>query len=229
MNCLDFRREKLADPRRLSADAQAHALTCAGCAAFAQSVGEDERDLERLLATAVPEGLADRILLRTAGGQRALRAWALAAGVLLALSLGIWGMHEPAQPADQYARLAIEHVVMEPESFTTVRNADPEALRAVVQKSGGALKELPGTIRYIRLCPLEDGFGWHIVFETEEGLATLILVPGKRLAAIQTASAAGWSSLARPMPRGYYAIVTASSEATARADRLIRARVDWDT
>src|SRR5436189_575126 len=40
MNCLEFHREKLADPRRLSAEARAHARACANCAAFAPSVAE---------------------------------------------------------------------------------------------------------------------------------------------------------------------------------------------
>lgn len=227
MNCLEFHREKLADPRRLSAQAQAHAQGCASCAAFARSVDDGERDLERALGVPVPEGLADCVLLRAHGGRPARRTWALAAGVVLAAAFGIpfWG--KLGRPQDQYARLAIEHVVMEPESLTTVRNADAEALRTLVQSSGGTLKAPLGTLRYIRLCPVEDGTGWHIVFETREGLATLIIVPGMTLGTTQVASAGGWSALARPTPRGYYAVVTASSQATSRLDRLISERIDW--
>ena len=226
MNCLEFHRAKLGDPHRLPPAAQAHAAECAACAAFARSVDEGERELERALATAVPEGLADRVLLRVHSGRRAWTVWALAASLLLAAALGAYHLLPKDQP-ELYARLAIEHVVMEPESFTTVRSADAQAFRAVVQEFGATLKELPGKIRYIKLCPVESGYGWHVVFETPEGLATLILVPGKQLPEVQTASTAGWNALARPVHGGYYAIVTPSAAATSNFDKMIRDCILW--
>jgi hypothetical protein len=233
MNCLEFHREKLADPRRLSQPALAHEGECASCAAFARSVDENERALERAFATPVPEGLAERVLLRArAGSPFASRRRALAAaGVVVAVPLGFALLRSrgPAQPPDQYARLAIEHVTMEPESLTTVRNADPEAFRTVIESFGGTLKAPVEGIRYVRLCPVEEGMGWHIVFDTSEGLATLILVPDKPLRSTQAAATKGWSALVRPAGNGYYAIVTASSAATARVDRLMSERIDWKT
>lgn len=225
MNCLDFHREKLADPRRLSAEACAHAQTCASCGAFARSVDETERGLEQALATPVPEGLADRIILRSHTRNRTWRAWALAAGVVLAIAAGLTGLR-PGE--DRYARLAIEHVVMEPESLTSPRNAGPEAFRAALQAFGGSVRQPLENVRYVTLCPVDGGFGWHVVFDTPEGLATLILVPDKPLRSVQHASTRGWSALARPTKHGYYAIVTSSQAATARAERLLRERVDWD-
>jgi hypothetical protein len=226
MNCLEFHREKLADPRRLSPEARSHVEACESCAAFARGVDETERELEQALAAPVPEGLADRALLHSRGSSRAWRRRALAASVLVALALGASQLLRKDQP-EPYARLAIEHVVMEPESFTTVRNAGAEAFRAVVQDFGATLKEMPGTIRYIKLCPVEGGMGWHVVFETPGGLATLILVPGKHLPELQTASAAGWSALARPVRGGYYAIITPSPAATASFDKMIRDCIVW--
>ncbi len=226
MNCLDFRRQKLADPRRLPEEARTHVSGCPSCAAFAREVDETELELERALAVPVPEGFADRALLHARAPRRAWRRWALAASVLAALALGAFQFSRKDQP-ELYARLAIEHVVMEPESFTTVRNADGDAFRAVVHEFGATLKEIPGTIRYIRLCPVEGGHGWHVVFETPAGLATLLLVPGKHLPAAQSASAAGWNALVRPVRGGYYAIVTPSADATSTFERMIRDCIVW--
>lgn len=226
MNCLELRRHKLADPRRLPEDARAHAAACSACAAFAREVDEKEAELERALAVPVPEGLAERAILRARNPYRGWRAWAIAAAVLLAVALGAMQLVREA-PGDQYARLAIEHVVMEPESFTTVRNADAQAFRAVLQEFGATLNEMPGAIRYIRLCPVEGGYGWHIVFETPQGLATLLLVPGKRLPGVQMASTQRWSALARPVHGGYYAIVTSSADTTARFEKMLRDCIVW--
>lgn len=226
MNCLDFRRTKLADPARLPDEARAHLADCAPCAAFAREVDEKERELERALAIPVPEGLADRAILHSRSPRQAWWRWALAASVALLLAFGASQLLL-TRSTDAYARLAIEHVVMEPESLTSVHNADAEAFRAVVQNFGATLKEMPGTIRYVRLCPVEDGFGWHVVFETPQGLATIILVPGKRLPAPQTVSTAAWSALARPVHGGYYAIVTPSAVTTASFDKMIRNCILW--
>jgi hypothetical protein len=226
MNCLEFRREKLADPRRLPPEARAHAGGCPACAAFAREVDETERALERALMTPVPEGLADRIIFQSRRPRLAWRAWALAASILVALALGfsLWDTREDADP---YARLAIEHIVMEPESLATMRNPDPDAFRAVVQNFGGTVKDLPGRIRYIRLCPFEDGLGWHVVFETPDGLATLFLVPGKKPKAVQSASVGGLSAVVHPTERGYYAIITASADATSRFLEMLRECIVW--
>ncbi len=228
MNCLEFHREKLADPRRLSPEARAHAEACTGCTSFARDVDNAERALERALLVPVPDGLADRILLRARDAKRRPRqAWALAAGIVLMSALAFAYFRQATTPADEYARDAIEHVAMEPESLTTLRNADPAAFATAIQASGGSLREPLANVRYVRLCPVEGGYGWHIVFETSEGLATLILVPGKPLAAEQTASANGWSALVRPARNGYYAIVAPSASAMAHADRLLREQVNW--
>ncbi len=227
MNCLEFRREKLADPRRLASEARAHVGGCPTCSAFAREVDDSEQALDRALQAPVPEGLAERIIFQSRRPRLAWRAWALAASLVASVAVGFF-LGTSRQPVDGYARLAIEHVVMEPESFTTVQTADSQAFQAVVQSFGGKLKELPGKIRYIRLCPMEDGFGWHVVFETPEGLATLILVPGKRPPRLETASAGGWNALARPVDGGYYAIVTKSPAATSTFEKMLRECVTWN-
>jgi hypothetical protein len=118
---------------------------------------------------------------------------------------------------------------MEPQSFTVLRDPDPDAFRTVVQNLGGSVKDIPGKIRYLRLCPFEDGMGWHVVFETGDGLATLFLVPGKKPNAAQAASVDGWSAEVHPMQRGYYAVVTSSSSATSRFLQMLRDGIVWQS
>lgn len=227
MNCLEYRRSKLSDPRRLSAEAQAHERECAQCLGYAREVDETEASVAEALAVRVPEGLAERVLLRRRPARWGWAPWALAAGLVLAVAAAV----HPFRPgaSEQYARLAIEHVVMEPESLTTERGNDPAMLQAALRSFGGTLKAPLGRVRYVRLCPVEEGTGWHIVFETPEGLATLILVPDKHVASAAGADAGGLDAMVHPAPRGYYAVVTASRGSTVAADRLIRQRIEWKT
>jgi len=227
MNCLDFRRAKLADPRRLPSEARSHASTCAACSAFAREFEHAERLLQWALEVPVPEGLAERILYRSRTPQRPWRSLAVAASILAALAAG-FALGASRQTGDVYARLAIEHVAMEPEALASGLSADPKALQAVLRDFGGTLRELPGRIVYFECCPVADGLVWHAVFETPQGRATLILAAGVRLPRAQTATTARWSALAEPVRGGYYAIVTESQAGTAAFEKALRASVAWE-
>lgn len=227
MNCLEFRREKLADPRRLSAEALAHLEQCALCDAYAHSVDETEAQLSEVLRVPVPDGLAERVILRRKNGfSFTPRRRALVATILLTLGTGI--IYWKAVPAPDYARLAIEHVIDEPESFTTTRNADPALLRKVLHDFGGELNAPLGQLRYIRLCTVPRGMAWHIVFDTGHGLATLLLIlePGMK-AGTGAADIAGWHAIARPGGKGCYAIVTDSPESLDAVSRMVSQRIVW--
>lgn len=228
MNCLEFHRAKLAEPRHLPPEAREHAAQCAGCRIFAAGVDDSERELEKAIAVPLPDGLADRVLLRVRSGRPAWRTWALAASLVLAVAIGAAAMLYDRAPAGPFAVHAIEHVAMEPASLTTVQGLAHD-LGEVVRLAGGTLKQPLGEVRYVKLCPVEDGTGWHVVFATPEGLATLFIVPGKALSGAQQASTGQWNALARPVRSGYYVVVTPSSKKTAYVDRIIRERIDWST
>ncbi len=228
MNCLEFRREKLADPRRLSREAQTHLGECAACRGFAVEVNENEEHLAASLDVPVPEGLAERIVLRRKAGTRfSPRLGMLAASLVLTFAFGLHQWKDAG--SQEYARLAIEHVMHEPESFTTARSADPELFRRVMHNFGGELQASLGRVRYMKLCPVPEGTGWHIVFETEEGqLATLILIPAKRMKTdAEQAQMGGWSAVARPGGQGFYAVIADSPDALGKVDELVRSRVRW--
>lgn len=229
MNCLEFRREKLADPRHLSPKGLAHLNECAACRGFAIEVNENEERIAVALDVPVPEGLAERIVLRRKTGARTLaspRLWAMAATVVMTLAFGFQQWKDAG--SQEYARLAIEHVMHEPESFTTVRSADPDLFRKVMHTFGGEMQASLGKVRYMKLCPVPEGTGWHIVFETEHGLATLILIPSKRMKAdSEQAQVGGWNAVARPGGQGYYAVITDSPDNLAKVDELVRQKVRW--
>jgi hypothetical protein len=228
VNCLEFRRAKLANPRDLPESARVHALNCASCAAFARSVEDGDAEILRAAAVPIPDGLSDRVLLHATGTVRPARgAWAMAAGVVLAVGLAAVMLVQ--SPREAYARLAIEHVVDEPESLTTRYQADGATVEVALRSVGASIRSPLGRVRYIRVCPWQGGrTAWHVVFETPQGLATLILVPDMQVRAESDASANGWNAVVRPAQRGFYAIVTSSPETTARTADLLRTRVDWN-
>lgn len=227
--CLDFRREKLADPRRLSPAARLHMHDCPMCRAFARRLDASDAQIEQVLAVPVPDGLADRVLLNVHHGKR--RPWslmALAATVVLSLGIG-FQQWQPRAEID-YARVAIEHVLHEPESLTDHRLADPSQFRFVLANFGGQMHRSVGKVRYMKLCPVPEGTGWHIVLDTEHGPATLLLIPGKGVnAPTGTLQMKGYVARALPGGQGYYAIITESPQALEAISRILAERVSWQT
>ena len=89
MNCLQFRRNKLAAPRHMPEDALAHALECPSCVDFARSQDQFENQLEVAVRIPVDPTLAQRIVLdRKLKTGRRTRLVAMAASVLLVSALG---------------------------------------------------------------------------------------------------------------------------------------------
>jgi|GEM_PF-984183 len=246
MNCLTYRRLKLEDPRHLPNAALAHMRACPACERFSIEINESEAHLAAVLDVPIPEGLADRIILQrklhgktnwtwlaNAFSNTSPRLYALAASVVLTIAI-IGNLSKNFNSQDitshDYAKLAIAHVKHEPEAFTNVRDVDPEYLRTVMHNFGGTLQAPLGRVRYMTLCPVAGGTGWHIVFETEDGLATLILVPTQKMdvPSIQ-ASEDGWTAIAQPGGQGYYAIITHSAESLKKVDALVKQRVRWES
>ncbi len=63
MNCLEFRRVVLSDPRHANNAWEVHRLRCAGCRQFAEAMNRQDKLLGEAARIAVPEGFAARILL----------------------------------------------------------------------------------------------------------------------------------------------------------------------
>lgn len=228
-HCLDFRREKLVDPKRLSAAARTHLRDCSACRDFARGIDNHAAQIDAALAVSVPEGLADRVLLRVHHGSgRPWKLWALAASVIFSLGLGVeqW---QPRQSPDA-ARVAIEHVLHEPEAFTDARLADPDRFRFVLANFGGELSAPLGTVRYMKLCPVAQGTAWHVVLDTEFGEVTLLLIPdAKADDGTYRGTLDGYSALVEPGGQGYVAIVTRSPHTLDQARRILDERVRWRT
>jgi hypothetical protein len=207
MNCIDLRRDVLAQPLRLASEAQLHVRECAACRAFVERQRELEAELFEALNVPAPDGLADRVLV--AHGIRRRRApwaWALAATVLLAATVAILG--RPAFSGRALASEAIAHVRDEPQSFALVETHVPELLSRELAVQGVGLAVKLGQVTYATLCPTSAGDAHHIVVSTAEGPVTLLLMPGDETHRRRTVvESGGMVAVAMPTARGSIAII----------------------
>lgn len=222
MNCIDFRRRLLADPHRLDQAALEHRDTCPDCAAHFARVLQLESELESAARLPVPDGLADRILLKHRLSRWGTGSWfALAAGLLLAAGLAL------LLPSVSYqkntALAAIDHVLREEaQEIYLGRGMEPGTLPAVASELGLRLPLDRVQIRYAGPCPFGGGTAYHIVLGTPFGKTTLLLMPDKPLASRIVSSSEGMSAVAAPARRGSYALIAAAGSDIGQIENLIR-------
>ncbi len=229
-NCIDFRREKLADPRHLTEKAEEHLIACPACQGFSRRVNAQERALQQTVSIDVPDGLAERVIVSSRTRTHApLKLWALAASVVLSIGMGAQYWH--AAPDRERIALAVEHVMHEPGALMGTRLIAHERVAQVFESFGAEVRVPLSAVRYVKLCPVPGGTAWHIVFDTDRGPATLLLLPQQpdgRTARIVTASHGGMGVHVEPGGQGMFAVVAGDEEQARAAARMLHRHVNWE-
>lgn len=184
MNCLEYRRQLAADPRRETPEMVEHRRECSGCAAHHARVLGFELQLRRSLNVAVPDGFAERILLaqataerRDRGSQRRNLGWAMTAAVLLVVAVGVIGL----SPGPAFADAMVKHMQDEPESFVSrLPMPESEVLRRFAQRGVKVAGALPPGISYAAPCPVGSYGSVHMVMPQDDGPVTVIYIAHHR-------------------------------------------------
>lgn len=185
MDCLEFRRRLGSEPGADDPAFVAHRDACAACRDAWTRAQQLDTAIARALAVPVPDGLADRVLLRQTTRARedqsrhARRhvAWRIAAGLVLAVGgLTLYGV---SRPASALPDLAVAHLVHEPYALTAHGLVDPGQVAAVFRARGVELRGPAVTVNYLNLCSLARDAAVHLVMQRPEGPVTVYFVVGR--------------------------------------------------
>ena len=221
MNCIDFRREALAQPLRLAPAAGEHAAACDACGPFLERLRELDAELYQAMSIPVPDGLADRVLVSQGiRGRRRPWLWALAAGVLLAFLVAL--LARPLITGRELAGEALAHVAHEPQSFQLLSVHAPDLLPKELALQGVRLARTVGQVTYATLCPMSVR-ARHLVVRTAEGPVTLLLLPDDPVRRGRTVvERDGMTAISLPAARGSIAIVAPTrAQALALENSLV--------
>jgi uncharacterized protein DUF3379 len=248
MECLTFRRAKLAVPHDASAELIEHVRGCAACAIFAREIDEFEQRLHEAVHLAVPEGLAEQILLRhqrpgwvsrtyqsvrnsLGPRQRALdgrrSAHVLMAAFVLSVivTIALYLPSEYSESADRF----IAHVVAEPEVLRDTATVEPAKFDQAMAHYGGQVHQPVGVVRHLGDCLIDGVVAQHILVQTPYGTATLILIPKRMPATSKPRTKDGYTVVVIPLRNGSLGIVTDSPERTRKVEGLLKQRVTWES
>ena len=228
MDCLTFRRLKLAVPQAATAAQLEHERICAACAAFARQIDAFERDLHDVATVAVPDGLAEQIILSVQKPKWLDRSYlAMAATVMLAVIASFTFYLAPDR--NEVAEAFAAHVASEPEVLRERGSIEPAKLVAALSRYGGSLEAPVGEVRHLGLCPILGVMAYHILVQTEYGPATLILLPQTRASTARPLIREGFAVVVVPLQGGSLGILADTPDRASKVASLIQSRVRWQS
>jgi len=241
MDCAQFRRALLANPRDESAPMREHASSCEACARYASELRGFEDRLERALrldvggpsrgsrATVVPFRSRDAHLNRS---RHLRRSWlAAAAGILgiMILGLGVWlGWPGPSLAGD-----VVGHMAGEPDSWAVTQVAVPQAaLAQVLQASNVRLGAGAGLVTYARSCEFRGHRVPHLVVQAAGGPVTVMVLTHETARETVRFDEHGYRGLIVPVPgHGSLAVLERGSGSDLHLVEQVAAQVrdalDW--
>jgi Protein of unknown function (DUF3379) len=231
MNCLQFRRNKLATPRQVPNEAAIHALECPSCAEFARDMDRFESQLEVAVNIPVDPAMAQRIVLdRKLKTGRRSRLYAIAASVLLVSALAVGIGYRQFAPDTRMVHASVDHVMHEPYAFDSKQVVSKDDLKLALANSGAQLRQdFADAVIYLHDCPVPGGVGKHIIWVTPRGKVTLITMPNQKIYWRAEGEYKGLITALRPAGRGSFAIVADNEAALKTAEAMLDQHINWSS
>ena len=222
MDCTQFRRALLADPRDASAELAAHRATCHDCSQFAEQLMRFEARLERALRVDAPDASIRHV-------RRVFehRGWlAIAASVLVAIVVA--GSLWLAVPGRTLAADVVTHMAGEPEAWQTTDVPVPGSdLGAVLSNSHLRLKPDVGVVSYAQSCLFRGHHVPHLVVQTAAGPVTVMVLVHEPVHMTTQFDENGYRGVIVPAPgHGSLAVLTRGEATDPKTVDEIAARVE---
>jgi hypothetical protein len=229
MNCLEFRRNLMAQPQIRNVDLDAHARECALCAEFVKRNNAMEAKLSQAINVPVDSGLASRIMLNhnLKRNHRTGNWMAMAASVIAAVGITVGAVVYSIAPDPSLLVASVEHVSGEPSAMKAQQKVTREEMVAALGLSGATIKDGFTKVTYLHDCPVPGGWGKHIVLQTEAGKVTLITMPSQNVAWTKTRKQGGYIAAIHKAKIGSYALVADSDAAYKAGEKFINQNVTW--
>jgi hypothetical protein len=233
MDCTQYRRSVLIDPRDANPESAAHRAACHDCGEYTERLLRFESRLDRALRVDAPVGGADRVVALRAPASRAAnrrvferRGWlAVAASVLLAAVVagGLW----LAVPGPSLAADVVTHMAGEPEAWRRTDVPVPESdLSTVLRNSHLRLNPDVGVVSYAQSCLFRGYHVPHLVVQSATGPVTVMVLVHESVHKAVQFDEDGYRGVIVPVAgHGSLAVLTRGKAMDAKSVRSIAARV----
>lgn len=202
MNCEQFRTLVGAEPNTTRPDVLAHAEQCAECARYREQMQSMDRLIYRALSVDVQAAAAPSL------PQSNLRAWRMAASVLITAILVAFTSIWLLTPRDTFAAEVIAHVQEEPDSLLITSDTVSDArLKKILGAAGLRLKPGVAHVSYAAPCHFRGRLSPHMVVQTGQGPITVLVLPEEPSRPREHIGEEGFQGVVLPAPRGVIVVL----------------------
>ncbi|MGH8550894.1 MAG: DUF3379 family protein [Methylococcales bacterium] len=210
-----------------------HVEHCAECAYFVRQILPLNRRLLSVMEVRVPASLSEKLQkIPLQERNRRLRnltrgTLALAASIVLGVGLFNFGLLRfPARPG--LRQVVYEHIIHEPLALTAVLPVEQAIVNTTLKDFGVELTDSKiGEVLYVRLCPIGDTHGLHLVVQGQGGPVTILFMPTKTVKARIPFEEGRFAGHIDPITVGLVAVIGEKGESLDRFDRAIKQSMRW--
>ena len=193
-----YRSAILADPHDADPELQVHLSACPECRAFTERVLRFESRLERALRVNIAPLAPVLPFARKAAASRPRHWMAIAASVLVGVSMaaGIWlTLAQKSLAADVLA-----HMAGEPDAWRTLAAVPGPELDAVLQRADMRFKPGAGIVSYAQRCLFRGHVVPHLVVQRPLGAVTVMVLEHESVRAATDFEEHGYRGTIVPIP-----------------------------
>ena len=235
MNCLEFRRRCLAEPRYKGKEFLSHMSKCEACRRFLAQTKDLDSRLANALRIDVPESLTARVKLKQhtqREKRKHQRMFALVASVLLLLGIAGGVLYTTSAPSISLHSAVVDHIEREWQQLVKQKSANGQAVATTLATIGAGVKPGSGNIRYASLCDFSEYGSAHVVVSGEQGPALVLLLKGKHVTQPRFLSGrenarSKTDGILVPTSNGSMAIVGTRGEGLYGIEVVIRNSIYW--
>ena len=233
MNCSQYRRLIEADPANHSESLLRHTADCTGCAEFTRRIQRLDQHINAALNVPVPENLEARILLRQAFQEPRRRpvwqrpVWALAASVLLVISLALttgWLYYDGQKSLENDLIAVVNTASYALESRGPVSQ---DKIASAFDPIGFHLAASLGNVSFAGKCLVQGKVAGHMVLRRNGQPITLIFIPNRQRLIQASFTSRQWRGQLVPVASGTVAIIAPPELALGDLPQQVQKLVHW--
>ncbi len=225
MDCLEFRRYLLAEPLSQDPDFLVHKKGCPDCRGAARRAEAFEDELKNAFDVAVPDALADAILLgQTTSARRSpfRNGWLMALAATIVMGVGLTVVLLPNANAG-IGDFVVEHIRHEPQAMSSTEIVPQEQIATLFSYYGVELVGHVANVMFAAPCPMFKGAGVHLVVRGEEGPPiTVMYMPEVSIKDRIKLELEGFDGVVMPLARGVLAVVGYEGQTLEGVEDLMR-------
>ncbi len=232
-DCEQFQIAYASSPDNMDVDLASHSEICRECAIYADAIRELDLKLVDSMKFNVPDDLLSvlKAIPEHSGSGKSrwmvFGGFALAASLLLGLGLSSVFRLDLITQSVPLQQVVYQHILGEPKALTAIFPVQPAVMNARLKEFGVSLVQPIGEVMYVKLCPVGNTQGLHLVVQGQKGPVTFLFLPKENIAESVSFGKGRFVGYIKPSELGVVAVVGEKGEALNETDALVQSSLKW--